>query len=142
MEETPPARAYLERALDVEPENKCLRVTLAGNLAVSGKIPEAIARFEKLVEDYPGEAILHQNLGIALGMTGEYGEAIASLEEAVRLVPTLAAYFNLAVAYRKTGQLGEAVRVLELYLQDPGDAPEVNVRRARSELERLKAKLK
>jgi choline-sulfatase len=136
------ARAYLERALEIEPESKYLRVTLAGNLALSGNLPGAIGLFEKLAEDYPGEAIFLQNLGIAYGMTGDYAKAITALEEAVGLNPTPIAYFSLAVAYRETGELAQAVRVLELYLQDPGDAPEANVNRARSELARLKAKLK
>jgi tetratricopeptide (TPR) repeat protein len=75
-------------------------------------------------------------------MTGDYAKAISALEEAVALNPTAIAYFNLAVAYRETGEFAQAVRVLELYLQDPGDAPEANVIRARSELARLKDKLK
>ncbi len=136
------ARAYLERALAVEPESKYLRVTLAGNLAMGGNLPEAIRLFEKLAEDYPGEAILLQNLGIAYGMMGDYVKAVPTLEEAVRLEPTPVAYYNLAVAYRETGKLEDAVRVLELYLRDPGDTPEANVRRARAELDRIKAQLK
>jgi choline-sulfatase len=136
------ARAYLERALAVEPENKYLRVNLAGNLAMSGRTPEAIALFEELVADYPGEAIFLQNLGIAYGMTGDFAKAIVSLEEAVRIQPTPAAYYNLAVAYREKGELEKAVRVLELYLENPGEAPEANVRRARAELERIRAELK
>ncbi len=136
------ARSYLEAALSLEPENKFLRVTLAGNLAMSGRIPEAIEQFKQLVRDYPEEGIFHQNLGIAYGMSEDYESSIQSLNEAIRLAPTPAAYYNLAVAYRETGQIEDAVKALEAYLQNPGNAPEANVQRARSELVRLRAKLK
>ncbi len=136
------SRAYLERGLAVEPENKFLRVNLAGNLAMSGRTPEAIELFKQLAEEYSGEAIFHQNLGIAQGMSGDYEGAILSLKEAIRLEPTPAAYYNLAIAYRETGDIGDAVKALELYLQDPGDAPAGNIRSARAELESLKARLR
>lgn len=136
------ARAYMERALEVEPENKFLRVSLARSLATGGRVAEAIELFRGLVRDYPSEAGLAQNLGIALGMTGDFAGAIENLDRALALEPTPDALFNVAVAYRETGRTEEAIGALERFLAFPGNDDEAGKRSARAEIERLKARLR
>jgi arylsulfatase A-like enzyme/tetratricopeptide (TPR) repeat protein len=136
------ARTYYERAIAVEPESKYLRVSLAFNLASSGRIGEAIEVYKTLTEEYPGDAVLHQYLGIAYGFQGDYAAAIDSLKQAIYIRPTPTAYFNLAVAYRQTGEIAEAVRYLKMYLENPEGESEQSIRAARAELERLEAGLK
>jgi arylsulfatase A-like enzyme/Flp pilus assembly protein TadD len=136
------ARTYYGRAIAVEPESKYLRVSLAFNLASSGRIGEAIEVYKTLTQEYPGDAVLHQYLGIAYGFQGDYAAAIDSLKQAIYIRPTPTAYFNLAVAYRQTGEIAEAVRYLKMYLENPEGESEQSIRAARAELERLEAGLK
>ncbi len=136
------ARTYIARALEVEPENRFLRIVLAKSLANDGRATEAIRLYEALVLDFPEDATLHQDLGIAYGISGDFAQAKRSLEKAIDLEATPTALFNLAVAYRETGDLEKAISALELYLRDPGDDDVETVRSVRAELERLRRQLK
>jgi len=138
---TEEARAYYERGLAVEPESRYLRTNYAGNLASSGKFREAIEVYERLIADFPEEQGFYQYVGIAYSYLGEFNQAISYLERAVRIQPTPVGYFNLAVACEKAGRLEEAVRYLGLYLENSKGESDVDIRKARSELENLKRKL-
>jgi arylsulfatase A-like enzyme/Flp pilus assembly protein TadD len=131
------ARAYYERAMALEPENKYLRVSYAFNLTSSGLVDQAIEVYKKLTQDYPDDALLFQYLGIAYGITGEYSKAIESLKQAIDINPTPTAYLNLAVAYERTGETSEAIRYLKLYLENPQGESQQSVRAAKAELARL-----
>jgi arylsulfatase A-like enzyme/Flp pilus assembly protein TadD len=136
------ARAYMERGLAVEPENKFLRTSLARNLASSGRYAEAIEVYSALVHEYPSEASLFQGLGMAYGMNGDYPRAIENLNRALAIQPTLTALINVAVAYRDTGQVEEAIRALERFIAFPGNDDQAAIRGARAEIERLRARLR
>lgn len=135
------AREYFQRALEVEPENKFLRMSYALNLATGGKIPEAVAAYTDLIKDYPDEGIHYQYLGITYGMAGNYEDAITNLKKAISLNPTPLAYLNLAVALKGTGDIAGAIRNFELYLENPEGEDEAKVRSVRAELENLKRQL-
>jgi arylsulfatase A-like enzyme/Flp pilus assembly protein TadD len=135
------ARGFYEKALVVEPESKYLRMSLALNLASSGKINEAIDVYRQLTQDYPDDAVLYQYLGLAYGVSRDYPKAIESLKQAVYIRPTPTAYYNLAVAYTKNGEIAEAVRYLRLYLEDPKGESESSIKNAHTELQRLEAAL-
>lgn len=86
----------------------------------------------------PWEAL---ETGIAYSYLGEFNQAVFYLERAVAIQPTPVGYFNLAVACEKAGRLEEAVRYLGLYLENSKGESDVNIRKARLELENLKRKL-
>ena len=135
------ARDYFERALDVEPENKFLRMSYALNLATGGRIPEAVAAYTGLIKDYPDEASNYQFLGITYGLAGNYEDAITNLKQAVGLKPTPIAYLNLAVALKGTGDIAGALRNFELYLENPEGEDEAKIRSVRAEMENLRRRL-
>jgi choline-sulfatase len=135
------ARSYYERALAIEPENRQLRMSYAGNLASSGKLREAIKIYETLIADFPEEQAFYQYTGIAYSYLGEFDQAISLLQQAVAIRPTPVGYFNLAVAYEKSGNLQQAVKYFKLYLENSRSESEVNVRKAKAELELLEKKL-
>jgi len=128
------ARAFLERALAVEPENKFLRKTYALNLATTGNLKEAIAVYERLRQDFPDDYEVLQDLGIAYGYAGAINKAIEVLKEAVNLRPSPVAYYNLTVALKKVGNIQEAITYLKLYLGNPEGEDEAKVRGAQQEL--------
>ncbi len=132
------ARAYFERALAVEPENKFLRLGYAQNLASVGRLSEAIDLFTKLTQDFPLDAQPRQLLGIAYALLPDYDKAIDNLKQVIYLKPTPQAYFYLAMSYKEKGDLTEAVRCLERYLEDPKDEPPQRVQNARAGLAALR----
>jgi arylsulfatase A-like enzyme/Flp pilus assembly protein TadD len=135
------ARPYYERALAIEPESRYLRMSYAGNLASSGKLREAIGIYKRLIDDFPEEQAFLQYAGIAHSYLGEYDLAISYLRQALAIQPTPVGYFNLAVAYEKSGQLQDAARYLRLYLENSRGESDVNIGKARAELEKLEKKL-
>ena len=135
------ARPYYERALAIEPESRYLRMSYAGNLASSGQLREAIGIYKKLIDDFPEEQAFLQYAGIAHSYLGEYDPAISYLRQALALQPTPVGYFNLAVAYEKSGHLQDAAKYFRLYLENSRGESDVNIKKARAELESLEKKL-
>jgi len=135
------ARSYYERALAVEPESRYLRMSYAGNLASSGKLREAIGIYEKLIGDFPEEQAFLQYAGIAHSYLGEYDLAVSDLKQALAIQPTPTGYFNLAVAYEKSGHLQDAAQYFRLYLENSRGESDLNIRKAKAELEKLEKKL-
>ncbi|MFZ2054758.1 MAG: sulfatase-like hydrolase/transferase [Candidatus Aminicenantales bacterium] len=128
------ARGFLEKAREVEPENRFLRKTYAMNLAVTGNLKEAIAVYESLKQENPADPEVLQDLGIAYGYTGDINRAIENLKAAVDLQPNPTAYYNLTVALKKVGNIEEAAKYLRLYLANPEGEPEEKIRGAQQEL--------
>jgi arylsulfatase A-like enzyme/Flp pilus assembly protein TadD len=131
------ARSYYERALAIEPESRYLRMSYAGNLAFSGQLREAIGVYKRLIDDFPEEQAFLQYVGIAHSYLGEYDLAVSYLKQALAIQPTPVGYFNLAVAYEKSGHLQDAAKYFRLYLENSRGESDINVRKARAELERL-----
>jgi len=134
------ARAYFERALAIEPENKFLRLSYAQNLATAGRLGEAIDLFTKLTQDYPLDAQPWQLLGITYTLVRDFDKAIDNLKQVLYLKPTPQAYYYLAMSYKEKGDLAEAVKYLERYLDDPKDEPPQRVQSARAGLAALRNK--
>lgn len=128
------ARSFLEKAQEVEPENRFLRKTYAMNLAVTGNLKEAIAIYEQLKQENPGDFEVLQDLGIAYGYAGDINRAIENLKAAVELQPNPTGFYNLTVALKKIGNIEEAVKYLKLYLANPEGEPEDKIMGARQEL--------
>ncbi|MGB7293983.1 MAG: sulfatase-like hydrolase/transferase [Candidatus Aminicenantales bacterium] len=128
------AREFLDRALEIEPENRFLRKTSAMNLAVTGKLKEAIAVYESLKRENPSDHEVLQDLGIAYGYAGDINRAIENLKAAGDLQPNPIIFYNLTVALKKVGNIQEAVKYLKLYLANPEGEPEDKIRGAQQEL--------
>jgi arylsulfatase A-like enzyme/tetratricopeptide (TPR) repeat protein len=128
------ARGFLEKAREVEPENRFLRKTYAMNLAMTGNLKEAIALYEGLKQENPADHEVLQDLGIAYGYAGDINRAIENLKAAVDLRPNPTTYYNLTVALKKVGNIEEAVKYLKLYLANPEGESEDKIRGAQQEL--------
>jgi len=128
------ALGYYEKALEIEPENKFLRMNYALNLATSGRPHQAIEVLNTLKIDYPDDYGIYQNLGITYGNLGDFDNSIEYLEKAISIHPTPLSYLNLAVALRKKGNLKEAIYYLKLYLENAQGEDEMRVRKAQEEL--------
>ena len=136
------ARSYYERALAIEPESRHLRTSYAGNLASVGQLKEAIKTYETLISDFPEEQAFYQFTGIAFSYLGEFDRAISLFEQALAIRPSPSGYFNLALTYEKAGNLQQSIRHFRLYLDNSQGESEGNIRKAKTELERMETKLK
>lgn len=116
---------YLQKAADIEPENKLLLLDLARVLATSGRLEKAVEVYNRLIAQYPNDFRIYENLGITYGATGELEKSIESLKKAIELHPTALAFFNLGVALETTGKIDEAINYLKAYLRTTpeGDTP-------------------
>jgi tetratricopeptide (TPR) repeat protein len=128
------ALGYYESALEIEPENKFLRMNYAHNLATSGRFHQAIEVYDTLKIDYPDEYRIYQYLGITYGNIGDLDKSIENLERAISIHPTPLSYSNLAVALRQRGDLERAIYYLKLYLENAQGEDEKRIQEARSEL--------
>ncbi len=128
------AREFLEKAREVEPENRFLRKTYAMNLAMTGNLKEAIALYEGLKQENPADPEVLQDLGIAYGYAGDINRAIENLKAAVDLQPNPTAYYNLTVALKKVGNIEDAAKYLRLYLANPEGESEDKIKGAQQEL--------
>jgi arylsulfatase A-like enzyme/Flp pilus assembly protein TadD len=128
------AREFLEKAREVEPENRFLRKTYAMNLAMTGNLKEAIALYEGLKQENPADPEVLQDLGIAYGYAGDINRAIENLKAAVELQPNATAYYNLTVALKKVGNIEDAAKYLRLYLANPEGESEDKIKGAQQEL--------
>lgn len=87
----------LRRALTLAPWNNEIAKSLAGVLAESGKLRQAISVLRAASAADPDSGDLQNNLGLALLRTGDSASAERSLREAVRLRPEIASIrINLA----------------------------------------------
>jgi len=125
---------YYEKALEIEPENKFLRMNHALNLATSGRFQQAIEAYNGLKIDYPDDYKIYQDLGITYGNLGDLDKSIENLEKAVSIHPMPLSYLNLAVALRKKGNLKEAIHYLKLYLENAKGEDEARIKEAQKEL--------
>ena len=132
------ARAYFEKALTVEPENRFLRTSYGQNLASAGRVEEAIGIFAKLTQDFPLDGQAWQLLGVTYALVRDYDKAIDSLKQVLYIKAVPQTYYYLGMAYKEKGDLAESVRYLERYLDDPKDEPPQRVQNARTGLEALR----
>lgn len=104
------ARAVLQNALAVEPDNPDAHHALAVLLLHRQSMEDAVTHFERAITLDPDFADAHHQLGIAYFMQARPSDAIRSLQRAVGLDPELsAAHLQLGELLQTEGRLGDAV---------------------------------
>ncbi len=81
------ARAHLEVAYSLQPQNEKAQNLLGLAYFKLGRFPEAAAVYEKLVNDNPVDATLRVNLGLVFLKTNELERAVREFETATDLQP-------------------------------------------------------
>jgi tetratricopeptide (TPR) repeat protein len=125
------AKAHLERALAIEPNNSHY-VLHYGAVLSELNDPRAIPVLERGVSLNPSNPLAHFNLGRAYRRVGNLPRARKELELAVRLRPYLArAHYQLGAVYRSLGEKEKARRAMQEFVKfqdldqddDPVDGP-------------------
>jgi len=130
---------YFKKALEVEPENKIVRIKYAYSLGALGKFKEALDIYNKLKEESPADFKIYSDLGVIYTSMGNLDLARENLKKAVDLNPSPETYLNYSAILERVGDLKEAIRYLKLYLETTleGDTPrKQNAQRALSQWER------
>ena len=103
------AKARLERALAVAPNDPDALNSYGSLLQASGRAAEASKTFRRVLElrpDLPGG---YANLGLALYELGQVSEAVTLYRQGLALRPIAEMYDNLAIALQKQGLIDEAI---------------------------------
>ena len=107
------ARAALERAVAVSPENLLPALRLAALDLAEGRATAAAEGYRRLTERSPGYAPAWRNLPVALHQAGRVPEALAAAREAVARFPRdVEARVTLATILRGLGNREEALATL------------------------------
>lgn len=133
------SEGFYRQALEVEPENKKIRMKYAYALGALGRGEEAAKIDEALKAEFPDDPRLRQDLGVIYAGLGRWDPAEENLRKAVELQPSPETWFNLASVLEQSGKLAEAVRYLRLYLDKTteGETPrKANARKALVDWER------
>jgi adenylate cyclase len=111
------ARAYSDRALELDPENPDA-CTMAGPvLLLQDRYDEAAAYARRAVRLAPSSADVATLGGFVLAASGFPEEGVAEGERALALSPTYPGYYlgHLAYAYRLAGRIPEAIAAFKAY---------------------------
>lgn len=104
------AVAYLQRALDVNPENPIVMSELVSLYEEQGKIEEGLTFMQEVQSKNAGSPELAHGVGQMLILAGRDQDAIAHFEKATESPDyQVRAYRDLAEAYSKTGDLDKAI---------------------------------
>jgi len=108
---------YFEKALEIEPENRPLRIQYAYCLSALDKGEDALKVYQRLKNEYPDDHTVYRELGILYDSMGDLEKARENLRRAIELNPSPNTYYNFAVVLEKIGDLKSAIHYLRLYLE-------------------------
>ena len=112
------ARAALQRALALDPDNARIHLTLGRVAQAMGADAEARGWFEAAVALAPENRRNHAVLAELLAANGEHGEAIAAFQTAIAVDSTYGrALFGLARSYEAVGRRPAAAAAYDRFLE-------------------------
>ena len=117
------ARAYADRALELDPENADAYTTSSLELMMKGRYDEAVEHAKRAVQLAPGSADAATFACFVFASSGYPEEALAQIERAMNLSPNYPANYlgHLGNAYRLTGKIEEAITAFKAYdARNPG----------------------
>jgi adenylate cyclase len=117
------ARAYAERALELDPENADAYTTSSLGLMMKGRYDEAVKHARRAAQLAPGSADAATFACFVFASSGYPEEALAQIERAMNLSPNFPANYlgHLGNAYRLTGKIEEAITAFKAFdARNPG----------------------
>lgn len=111
------ARAYVDKALELDSDNADAHIALAGLFWLEGCFDDAVAGARRAVELAPGSADVATLASFYLTSAGHPDEAVGLSKTAMVLNPNYPANYlgNLGYAYRLAGQIVEAIAAFKAY---------------------------
>jgi adenylate cyclase len=111
------ARAYAERALELDPEDPDANITSSFTLLLEGCYDESAVDARRAADLAPGSADVASFACFILAFAGYPEEAASHGERAMTLSPNYPAYYlgHLGNAYRLAGRIEEAITAFKAY---------------------------
>jgi hypothetical protein len=111
------ARANINRALELSPENARALYYLAQLERSAGHSDAELADLQKVVEQYPQSRDARRELGITYYQRGEDEKAVEQFVALQQIDPDdLAAHYNLSILYRRMGMKKEAAEQQAMFI--------------------------
>ncbi len=111
------AAGFYRKALDIEPENKTVRMKYAYVLGALGRGEEAARMDEALKKEYPGDPKICTDLSVIYTALGKLDQAEENLRKAVALNPSAENHHRLASLLGRMGRFEDAVAQMKLFLK-------------------------
>ena len=105
------AKADLNRALEIDPENAEAILWMAEYLAWMGRLPEVVTWDRRRVEKEPISSSAWNNLGVDYWFLSRFGEAEGAFSRAEEVDPSLKLAVNRGMLLLSAGRPGEALDV-------------------------------
>jgi Flp pilus assembly protein TadD len=118
-------------ALEVEPENKTLRMKYAYVLGALGQGDQAAAMDEALKKEYPADPKIYTDLSVIYTAMERLGLAEENLRKAAALSPVPENHHRLASLLGRVGKFEEAVAQMKIYLRTTKEGETARKARAR-----------
>lgn len=112
LDEGRPAEAipFLEKSLQLYPQEMTTHSNLGAALARLGRYDEAMAVYQKAIEIDPDDPMAYNNLGAAYARQNLYEKALPCYRKALEIDPSLAAtHVNLATVLASLGRIDDAI---------------------------------
>ncbi len=116
-----PAKPYLKRLLDINPEDADALSMLAQIAKDDGKYKLAIKYWKQTIKIQPNNVELMNNIGVSYAILNSFGKAIVWYKKAIAIDENYAlAYYNLATALYEIGEYKESLSNAEKAMElDP-----------------------
>ncbi len=113
-----PAITYLQKAVDIQPNNPSLQLHLANVYKIQGLLSQAAIILQKVIEQHPEYAAAYNNLGSIYYSQEKLSEAITAFRHAIaKQVDYIDAYYNLGLAFVKQNHVADAIDIYTQLLE-------------------------
>lgn len=112
------AQTYLQRAVDLEPQNPVFSLHLANVLKAAGLFNQAVETLKEITQKHPRFAAGFNNLGTVFFAQAKLAEAVSAYQAAIDIQPNYVdAYYNLGLALDKLNRKKEAINTYQALLE-------------------------
>jgi tetratricopeptide (TPR) repeat protein len=101
---------FLQKALELNPNDATSMALLAKVVGVTGSFATAIEMLERAIQIEPDNTLALSHLGTAYGLTKQADKAIPILKRALAIRQDKQDMINLSIALRQVGQVQEAMK--------------------------------
>ena len=136
------AAGFYRKALDVEPENKTVRMKYAYVLGAMGRGEEAARMDEALKEEYPKDPKICTDLSVIYMALGKLNLAEANLRKALVLSPSAENHHRLASLLGRLERFEDAIVHMKLYLKSTQEGKTPRKARAREAVAEWERRIK